>query len=131
MEGSTTKCYTLTTNVSWMKKNNYRKSRTLVICFVIWRERCRRIFQEVSKTDALLAVEIAQETQSWFGITQRDSSLSSILRLKGCMLAYPTCFVSFSFFHHLLYFYFHFCNFDTAGVDIINRIWGLDSHISS
>lgn len=38
----------------------------LVFCFVIWRERCRRIFQEKFKTVTLLTSEIMVECGSWY-----------------------------------------------------------------
>lgn len=41
----------------------------VTICFVVWRERCRRIFTDNMKEHEILAREIAQEAQSWFGIT--------------------------------------------------------------
>jgi hypothetical protein len=35
-------------------------------CFVIWRERCTRIFREIYKTPQQIKLEITEEVQSWF-----------------------------------------------------------------
>ncbi|XP_078150208.1 uncharacterized protein LOC144545516 [Carex rostrata] len=38
----------------------------VVICFVVWRERCKRIFREESKDEHMLSMEILEEYASWF-----------------------------------------------------------------
>lgn len=42
----------------------------LTVCFVLWRERCRRIFMEENKNLSILAMEIRAEFQSWFTHTE-------------------------------------------------------------
>jgi hypothetical protein len=38
----------------------------VTVCFVVWRERCRRIFRQECKTPRILMNEIEQEIGSWF-----------------------------------------------------------------
>lgn len=38
----------------------------LVFCFVLWRERCQRIFQEKEKSVPLLSSEVMVEYTSWY-----------------------------------------------------------------
>lgn len=99
----------------------------LVFCFVIWRERCRRIFQEKFKTVTLLTSEIMVECGSWY--QQEQKSIKEHRRLMDCawknhfqysfllfFLSSPsffTGFFSFLGFYWILvsaffYFYFYF-----------------------
>lgn len=44
------------------------KKVQVVICFVIWRERCARIFRDEKKMLLVLARERLQEYESWFDV---------------------------------------------------------------
>ena len=46
--------------------NHKERTAQAVMCFVIWRERCRRIFKEEEKTVQVLVAEISAEHDSWF-----------------------------------------------------------------
>jgi hypothetical protein len=37
----------------------------ITLCFVIWREKCARIFRQQSKNQQKLAMEVMQEFRSW------------------------------------------------------------------
>jgi hypothetical protein len=37
----------------------------ITLCFVIWRERCARIFRQQTKNQQQLAMEVMQEFRSW------------------------------------------------------------------
>lgn len=90
---------------------NYKKtmleSRTkqtrqmqLVFSFVIWRERCRRTFQEVDKSNLMLQAEIVNEFRSWFTPNINMEGLTSQAKCsyqKNCCFLSPVLFFQFYF----------------------------------
>jgi zinc-binding in reverse transcriptase len=53
-------------------QNEHWKRMEIITCFVIWRERCRRIFQEENKAPLTIVREILLEYQNWFGNNEQD-----------------------------------------------------------
>jgi hypothetical protein len=49
------------------RQNTHWKRMEIITCFVIWRERCTRIFQEQNKTPMTIVREILLEYENWFG----------------------------------------------------------------
>jgi zinc-binding in reverse transcriptase len=51
-----------------MREQGGKKSKQIYItkCFLIWRERCTRIFREIYKTPQKIQMEIIEEAQQWF-----------------------------------------------------------------
>jgi hypothetical protein len=47
--------------------DNEARRVQIVLCFVVWRERCARIFREEKKGPRQTATEIGQEYNSWYG----------------------------------------------------------------
>lgn len=63
-------CIHFQNNSYWQAILNSRykeiKRLQIVICFVTWKERCRRIFSDQQKPPTILAMEITSEYNSWF-----------------------------------------------------------------
>jgi zinc-binding in reverse transcriptase len=49
------------------RQNKHWKRMEIITCFVIWRERCTRIFQEQNKAHMTIVREILLEYENWFG----------------------------------------------------------------
>jgi zinc-binding in reverse transcriptase len=52
--------------------DKFQKIIQITMCFVIWRERCSRIFREVSQTTDYIHLEVIQELARWFNIDTGD-----------------------------------------------------------
>lgn len=115
-------------------KNTKQKMIQPTICFVIWRERCRRIFQGVQKTPNILLMKIRNELRSWFSgqeMMNQAQKTNLSKEKRGCKLLkqylslsisiLSSHFILISFISFPLFLLFNslelnFCTIDTSCV---------------